>query len=208
MISGATWGGDPTYLKMYRDLLKWDNDATVRAACIRALGNWGKVEDVKLILHYSQDKSDMVRWEVAKALQKIHNPFAIKPLMDMLKDDKDGDVRMAAATALAQYAQVGVFSALVGGLSDNDWGVVEASHDGLVCLTGQDCGVDDHAWLDFQRDHSGKLFDHQQVYLWQPFVKPRGFWDKIQVWNSPEEIPPRPPTGLEARAPATAPAKS
>ena len=197
LLTGAPFGGEEVYVKIYR--LKLDDpDATVQAAAIRAMGLWGHVDDVPNLLRFAHHDASLVRWELAQALQKIHNPVAITALTDVVLSDKDADVRMAAAAALGQYPSPSVFSTLVGALDDTEWGVVQAAHDSLVCLTGEDLGFESRPWLQFQSDHAGKLFEHQRQYVWYPFVKPRGFWDKVQVWSRPPDVPPRVPTGMEA----------
>jgi hypothetical protein len=211
LLAGAPFGGEEVYLRLYRKRLEIDPDATVRAACTRALGLWGHVDDVPNLLRFTiHDDSSLVRWELAQALQKIHNPVAIPALINMVVTDKDADVRMAAADALGQYAQPAVFSTLVGALDDTEWGVVQSAHDALTCLTGQDLGYESRPWLAFQLENPGKLFEHQRQYVWYPFVKPRGFWDKVKVWSRPKDVPPRVPTGMQAAAtqPAEAPPKS
>jgi hypothetical protein len=196
LLSGATFGGENVYIRVYR-LRADDTDATVRAASIRALGLWGKVDEVPNLLRFAHEDSGLVRWEMAQALQKIHNPLAIHTLTVMVSEDKDADVRMAAAIALGQYARPEVFSALVGALDDTEWGVTDAAHESLVCLTGEDFGADEGEWLKYQQSHAGRLFEHQRQYVWYPFVKPRGFWDKVKFWSHPPDVPPRVPTGME-----------
>ena len=93
-------------------LLMDDPDATVRAACIKALGAHGTVDDALLIIPRLKDEAAFVRWQAAKSLQRIHHEQAVGPLLDAMKSDEDVDVRMAAADALGQYPRPAVFDAL------------------------------------------------------------------------------------------------
>ena len=168
-------------------------DATVRAACVQALGTHGTVEDAELIVARLGDTASFVRWEAARALRKIHNPIAVGPLIQTLLNDQDIDTRIAAATALGQFPQSRVFQALVGALDDRSYGVVQAAQRSLHQLTGHDLGDDGRAWLNWARQRDGTLFDAQVAYRWHPYVKPRGFVDVIQFWRKPQEVPPRRP---------------
>jgi len=199
LLSAAPYGGDEPYLKMYRLLID-DPDATVRAACVKALGLHGEVKDAEVILASLTDPVQIVRWEAAKALQKIHNPIAVKPLIKAVREDDDADVRMASAYALGQYTEPGVFNALVLALDDRDYAVIHAAVTSLRTLTGQDFDNDGEAWLAWSQDNREQLFAQRQPYQWQPFVKPRGLIDKAQFWKEHNPPQPRPPTGLEQTA--------
>lgn len=83
LLSTASFGGEEPYLRMYRLILD-DPDASVRAACIRALGLHGHREDVLRIVPYLEDATGFVRWESALALQKLHHPEAVGPLIKAL----------------------------------------------------------------------------------------------------------------------------
>lgn len=195
LISAAPFGGEEPYVKMYRLLLD-DPDASVRAACIKALGLHGRPEDVPRIMAYLSDRHAFVRWEAAQALQKLHHPIAVTALLRALREDEDPDVRQAAAEALGQYAEPRVFEALVGALDDPDFGVAQAARKSLVTLCGYDFGIDASLWLIWARQHSRDLFANQQVYLWQPFVRPRSWLDRLMFWKPYEPPAPRLPTGL------------
>lgn len=197
LLSSAKFGGEEAYVRMYRLLID-DHDATVRAACVKALGEHGKVDDAKLIVPRLRDEAAIVRWEAAKALQRIHNPIAAEPLMAALSKDEDADVRMAAAYALGQYAQLQVFDVLVGGLDDSEYGVVEAANTSLKTQTGYDFGTDGAMWLIFRRDHPTDLFKNQEQYVWHPFVKPRTLVEKAQFWKTPPKVEPQPPLGMDS----------
>lgn len=196
LLSSAKFGSEAPYVRMYQ-LLMDDPDATVRAGCVRALGNHGTAEDAKEIIPMLRDEDAVVRWEAAKALQKIHHEGAVGPLIQLVGKDLDADVRMAAATALGQYRQPRVYQALVGALEDHVFGVVEAAQESLKTLTGQDLGADGRDWLTWSRGHWDDLFAAGGAYTWLPYTKHRSWWDKIQFWKPSAAATPLPPKGLE-----------
>lgn len=201
MLSAAKFGGEESYVRMYRLLIN-DPDATVRAACVKALGEHGTVDDAKLLIVRLGDDASFVRWEAAKSLQKIHNPEAVAPLINTLTKDEDADARMAAAYALGQYGEFRVFTALVGALDDQEFGVVRLATQSLETLTGQNFGGDGACWLAWSNANEGKLFDRQQTYVWMPYEKPRGVMDKAQFWKQHEKATPQPARGADADADA------
>lgn len=199
LISASPFGGEAPYLKTYRLLID-DHDATVRAACAKALGMHGSVEDTTLIEPLLRDRVAFVRWEAAQALQRIHNPSVASELMQRVKDDEDADVRMAAAAALGQYPQPAVFDVLLGALVDRDFGVVAAAHQSLVTLTGKEFGYEPADWLAWANDNRDSLFAGQRRYTYMPYDQPPGILDKMQFWREREVPQPQAPTGAEASA--------
>ncbi len=196
LLAAAPFGGEGPYVRLYR-LVVDDPDPTVRAAAVKALGLHGEVSDVPVITVRLRDEAAAVRWEAAKALQKIHNPFAVKPLTEALLQDEDSDVRMACAEALAQYPQPEVFSTLVAALGDPVFGVQRRAADSLTLLTGQALGADGAAWLKWREQNTQTIFAGQQPYYWQPYTPPRGLLDKAQFWKKPKVITPQTPRGAD-----------
>ena len=195
-LAAAPFGGEPKYVETYRTLLS-DPDPTVRAASINALALHGGVDDTELLVLLMDDSAALVRRAAAKGLQRIHNPSAVKPLMDAMADDPDADVRMSAADALGQYAERRVFDALVGALEDMHHSVVVAARRSLKTLTGYDFGSDGAMWITWADQVGGDLFEHRETYTWRPYRKPRGIVDKARFWNRGSEADlPRVPTGM------------
>ena len=197
LLSSSHFGHEEPYVRTYRLLID-DRDPTVRAACVHALGLHGTVEDAPTIIALLKDDTGFVRWEAAKALQKIHHEDAVLPLIDALGEDQDPDVRIAAAQALGQYPTRAVFNALVGALSDPNFGVVQSASDSLAMLTGQDLGTDGGDWLAFANSHPTDLFAQQHQYTYMPYQKPHEGWDKLKFWNKPEAVNPKTPVGLSS----------
>ncbi len=198
-LSSSYFGHEEPYVKMYRLLID-DQDPTVRAACAHALGRHGTTQDAPTLTALLKDETGFVRWEAAKALQKIHHTDAVGPLMQAMSDDEDADVRLAAAAALGQYPTKPVFNALVGALTDHNFGVVQTAKVSLTQLTGQDLGSDGGPWLDFAAADPGRLFTAQKQYTYMPYQKPPGKFKKIKFWDQPEVVHPQPPVGLRPAA--------
>ena len=196
-LAAAPFGGQKPYLRLYR-LLVDDPDATVRAACVKAIGMHGSVDDTKLIVAQLDDPDAFVRWESAKALQRIHDPQAAGPLIQVLGEDTDADVKMAAAQALGQYAQRRVYHALIGVLEDPSFGVAETARWSLYTLTGYDFGFEGGLWLMWAQKQDDKLFDRRQPYTWQPYIKPPGLVEKIMFWRKRDDDGPTAPKGMIA----------
>lgn len=198
-LASADFGGEEVYVRTYR-LLLTDEDSTVRAAAIRALGLHGTVDDAVLVAPLLDDKAEFVRWEAAKALQKIHNPKVVDALMKhtRLSDETNVDVRMACCQALGQYPEPRVYDALVGAINDTDFGVIRAARASLRTLTGYDLGSDSTLWLIWQKQNPDKLFAKKMEYTWTPFDKPPTTFEKIQFWKDNSPPPPQKPVGIEA----------
>ncbi len=196
LLSAASFGGEQPYLRMYR-LLVDDTDATVRAACIKAIGQHGTLEDAPLLVAHLKDEDTFVRWEAAKALQKVHYPGATGPLVRAITDDEDADVRMAAAYALGQYPEMRVYHALVGALNDQSFSVVQAAQHALQTLTGYDFGYEASLWLMWAQKQADNVFDDRQPYRWQPYTKPPKLIDKALFWIERSPVESKPPKGLE-----------
>ena len=192
LLSRASFGGEEVYVRMYR--VQSDHpDATVRALCISALGIYGTVEDVPLLIRrLSHDDVAGVRWEAAKALQKIHSQETVAALSRRIARERDtfvepdANVREASAFALGQYPEPRVFDALVGALNDTEFAVVSAARRSLNMLTGYDFGNDGTLWLIWAKRHPDQLFDQRKQYTWLPYNKPLGLVDKLQFWKKRE----------------------
>lgn len=191
LLSNASWGGEPPYLRTYRLLIN-DRDSTVRAAAISALGRWGDPTDVPSLtkrLNEEEESADLVRWEAAKALQRIHSDEAIGPMSAALAGDPDADVRQACATALGQYPSRRAFDTLVGALDDSDFGVVTAAAEALQTLTGKDFSDDGQQWWQWAKDNPN-LFEGKQTYYYPQFYAKPSLIGRMAVWK--DHTPPTP----------------
>jgi hypothetical protein len=195
LLSAAPFGGEKVYVRLYGLLLD-DPDPTVRAACAHALGLHGGPQHSDRLTQRLSDRKAFVRREVAQALQRIHSPEVVKPLLTTMAEDTDVDVRVEAAAALGQYAERRVFDALVRALEDPHYSVVAAARRSLETLTGYEFGTDGAMWLTWAK-RTDDLFGHRKVYRWQPYEKPASLIQKVQFWKKSEPIQPRKATGSD-----------
>jgi hypothetical protein len=200
LLAASPFGHEAPYVRTYRLLLD-DPDPTVRAAAIRALSMHGTPDDARGFLPSLRDPNPYVRWETAEALKRVHLPEAAAPLVQTLQNDDDNDVRMAAAEALAQYPRPSVFDALLGTLTDPNYGVAQAAANSLSILTGRDFGRDPAAWIAWSNPRRDRLFADQLPYSFQPYQRPPGWMDTILFWRDTPEVPRQRPIGHEAAAP-------
>ncbi|MEM9790036.1 MAG: HEAT repeat domain-containing protein [Planctomycetota bacterium] len=195
LINASPFGGEDPYLRMYRLLLD-DRDATVRAAVAAALGDHGTPEDADRLIPLLRDRDGFVRWQAARALQKLHNPDAIEPLIAVVTEDDDADARAAAAYALGQFDDPDAFDALVSALLDLDFGVVTNARDALTMMTGTDAGDDPADWLAWAEGRRGELFVDRLPYGYRPYVPAPAFGSRLAFWRKPAVVELREPVGL------------
>lgn len=79
-------------------------------------------DDLKGLIRKLESKDPTVRKEVAWKLGEIKDPLAVEPLMAILKEDNDWDVRSMAEDALVKIGAPAVDS-LVVALKDEEWRV-------------------------------------------------------------------------------------
>ncbi|MFA9478672.1 HEAT repeat domain-containing protein [Phycisphaerales bacterium AB-hyl4] len=198
-LSAAPFGGEPVYVRMYRLLID-DPDASVRASCVKALGLHGSPADVRRILPMLEEDASFVRWEAAKALQKLHDPAAVSPLAAAVQNDEDADVRQDAARALGQYRTSTAFQSLVGALHDTNHGVARAARDALITLTGEDQGTEARDWLSWAADRRGRdgLFANARQYTYQPWTPIPSFFKRPGRYFADPLAEPQRPAGIES----------
>lgn len=213
LLANAPFGGESVYLKLYRQHML-DNDPLVRAVACRALGMHGTPEDAPAIVKQITDPERYLRWEAARALQRLHNPEAIDPLCKRLnvKVESEVVVREAAATALGQYPDRKVFDALVATLDDRDLAVSEAARKSLRTLTGRDLGDEIRPWVAWSKEESD-LFAGQQRYEYPIFFRDPDWLEYVMPFLLPPNEKPGVPAGMGAApggqgAPASAEAAS
>jgi hypothetical protein len=199
-IATGPYAGEAPYPRLYRLLLD-DPDPTVRAAAVAALGRHGGGEHAEPIAGLLEDNSDFVRWEAARALQRLHNLAAVEALKGAVQTDEAADVRMAAAKALGQYPRRDVFDVLIGGLGDLNHGVVQRARASLRTLTGQSFEADPGRWLAWADKNRGRLFENGRVYMYQPYQAPPGLLARtLLFWRYPRPRVEQTPVGLNAQA--------
>jgi len=194
MLAGAPFGGEPVYLRLYENSLN-DEDAGVRSAAVRALSQHGLVEHAPTIARLlREDPSVLVRREAAHALQRIHNPAVVEPLIAAVNErrEEDADVRAMAAIALGQYREPRVVQALIGALQDRMLRVNDAALASLTTLTGRDYGMETAEWVAWA-GRTRDLFAHAQAYEYPVFQREWTMLERVVPWlNPPNEIPAEP----------------
>ena len=202
-ISNSPFGGTDAYMAWYRDRIGVEDNALVRGAVVTALGRWGEPSDAPAIAARLEDDNTYVRWEAARALQRIHNPAVVPHLLRVVRDNnEDTDVRTDAAVALGMYPQDRVFQGLVAALDAPQLSINAAVAKALYMLTGQELGMDSGAWLDWYNGVAHPFAD-QQEYLFPTYQREASFLEKLAFWSRKSYEQPAPPAGLEAPARST-----
>lgn len=215
LLANAPFGGEPVYVDLYVRAAS-DEDSGVRTAGVRGLALHGSPEHVPLIAGQLESEDRVLRWECARALQRLHNDEAVAPLMKRLEERIEAEplVRAASADALGQYAEPKVVDALVASLADRDLNVHNAARKSLRTLTGQDFGPDLRSWVAW-RKQSPDLFAARQTYVYPVFQRDRNLGELLapMFFRPPNETastpvgfdPARASAAAESAAPAAKP---
>lgn len=196
LISNAPFGGEEIYLSAYRDNAQNESDPLVKASGLNALGRHGSPEDGVILAENLKHENVQVRWAAARALQRIHNPAAVRPMLASLGDVQEHvDVRMALAVALGQYPEESVFQGLVAALSARELALNLAAERSLELVTGQELGNDPRAWLAWRRSTT-EPFAGQRDYLFPTYSRKPTFVEWMTFWNKQIWEQPAPPAGL------------
>jgi len=203
LIANAPFGGAEPYVKMYRLRVETEEDPTVLAASIRALGRHGSPDDAVLIAQRLEHENEHVRWAAAEALQRIHNPQVVGAMLDVLRDvNERDDVRTQIARGLGQYPQSRVYQALVAALDDRSLALNLAARKSLHTHTGQDFGYMMNQWLAWyeQTTESGRdPFANRQPYTYPTYQREQTLFEKLAFWSENHFEHPAPPIGLRPK---------
>lgn len=196
LLANAPFGGNPPYLRMYRNHVELDPDPLVQAAAIRSLARWGDPADAPLIASKLDHPNVQVRWEAAKGLQRLHEPAVVPRLLDTLDDsDENLDVRVAAATALGQYPQDRVVQGLIAALDARPLAVNLAARDSLRTLTGQTLELEPREWLAWYNETDAP-FAEQEDFLYPTYQRDQTWLEHLAFWYEPVQEQPSLPAGL------------
>lgn len=199
-LAASRFGGEEEYVDSYR-LFITDPDPGVRAAAATALGRHGSVADAMLLARLLADEDDLVGWQAADGLRKLHNPEAVSALLERLDPDieSDADTRATVALALGQYPDRVVFSRLATALEQPDFNVVNAAYRSLTLLTGTDQGFEPQAWATWL-EQTPEPFAKQQPYTYTTYQPNRSWFDQyVTFWNNADSAGakgPQTPRGL------------
>lgn len=193
LISNAPFGGEEPYLRVYREAVT-DVDPMVRAAAAHGLAMHGEVEDGQRLIELLADKSQMVRWEATKGLQRIHDRNAIEPLLIVLAQDLDADTRAAAAAALGQYADSRVLDGLIDAIDDESLTVNHEAARSLRTLTGEFHRYDTLAWESWQA-RATTPFANGSAYIYPTYFRKRLWYEKVFPFSRRQFEQPKSPVG-------------
>lgn len=196
LLANAPWGGDAVYLAFYRASLA-DEDPAVRGVACLALGRHGTAEDADALIAALSDPEVIVRRSAATALQRLHDPAAIRPLLRVADErlEEDAEARAAAAAALGQYADPQVVQGLIAALRDSRLLVNQSALESLTLLTGQDFRYDIGAWLEWTRQ-TDDLFAGRGRYVYPVYRRSPKFWEQFVPWMQPPNETASVPAGL------------
>lgn len=192
IAQNARYGDEPRFVEIYRGALN-DDDPAVQAAAVRGLARHGLPSDLPAILALIDLEAytgtpDLLRWEIARAAQRVHNPQAVPVLIEMLRFEREEriNVRTAAADALAQYPLREVGQALSSALEDRDLAVAVTARRSLTTLVGEDLGNTPGDW---QPALAAAAFPDQQTYLYPAFRRGRLWYEWFLFWRPvPNEV--------------------
>ncbi len=188
-LSASAAGEEDRCVAAYARVLDEDEDAAVRASAVRAIGRTRNRKHVGHLVKALSDRSSIVRWDAAVALEHFSGDPAGDALSEHALDDASEDVRAACARSLRSYPQPAVLRALVRCLRDESFSVRYRAQESLVALTGRDFGYDAEGWV---AAREGKLPATRPA----AGKAPRPWWDMLGVaaGREPEKRTKRPPT--------------
>jgi hypothetical protein len=200
LLANASFGGAEVYVAMYRDYVDNEPNPLVKAVAIRALGRHGAQEDARRIARHLRHENRQVRWEAAKALQRIHDPSIIADLLAVTRNvDESTDVRVATVVALGQYPQDRVFQGLVAALNARDLAVNVAAERSLRIITGESFGMNTRTWLAWYANHPDDPFAGGLEYLYPTYSRDSTFLEKLAFWAPRVQEEPGLPIGLGSK---------
>lgn len=196
LLANAPFGNEPVYIRMFADNAR-DEDPGVRAAATRGLANHGTSEHIPIILERLRDTDTLVRVEAARALQRLHSPAAVGPLLASLdvETEPEVEVRSEVADALGQYAENRVVDRLIQAFEDENLSVNRTTLKSLKTLTGQDFGFDRALWSDWNKS-STVTFAARGVYMYPVFSRGKSWYEYVPFVPPPPNESPSTPAGL------------
>ncbi len=200
LLANASFGGDETYIELYRIYVNESRDPLVKAAAIESLSRFAQPSEATLIALQLKDAAAPVRLAAARGLQRLHNAAVIDQLWTrLLEESEDADVRTELAIALGQYPLDAVVQALIASLDQPELCVNLASAQSLWLITGQDFGTDRTRWLHWYALHTASMgMRPENAYTYPTYRRPFGLWDYMIFWDQPHFETPGPPIGLIA----------
>jgi len=196
-LANSSFGGERVYVELYERHLT-DQYAPVRIAALRGLTLHGSGRHVQQVTPLLQDPDRSVRREAAIALQRLHHPDAVGPLIARTRPDTEPekDVRAEAAEALGQYAERRVVESLIAALADPRLSVGDRAAASLTTLTGQNIGPNRAEWAEWANEHADDLFAERQNFTFRVFNRDRRWFEHIPFWPPPPNETAATPAGM------------
>lgn len=186
LLANAPFGGAEPYLALYRQHAL-DPNTNVQAVACRGLALHGQPSDVELIVPLTKSGEKHVRLEATRALQRLHNPVAVGPLVERVNVDKEleADIRAEAASALGQYAEPKAMQALIAALADTSLLVNKNAYESLKTLTGQDdLPSDRRSWVNWQKKVESP-FAGRRAYVYPVYWREHRWLDYVPIIGGP-----------------------
>ena len=206
LLSTSRFGGEPPYVRLYREYIANDPNPIVRAVAVRALARWGDAEDATLIVSHLDpevEEDRTVRWEAARGLQRLHRPAVTRDLIEHLLDDSEAPtVRAEIARAMGQYRGDAVFQALVAVLDDPSLNVNRAARDALAGLTGANQGLEPADWLQWyvSQPDGTDVFAGAAEYQYPVYEREPSLFERLTFGSGRGFEEPGSPVGLKGEA--------
>lgn len=199
-LANQPFGGERVYVDLYVAALS-DGDPAVRAVAVRALALHGTAEHAELIAEHLDAEDRLLRWECARALQRLHNPSVVTDLIQRIDPEKETEpeVRAESARALGQYAESRVVEALISALDDRDLIVNRGARWSLRVLTGQDFNYDVRRWVAW-RAETKDIFAQRREYEYPVFSRSPTWVEQIVPWMEPPNEEKARPAGMPVTA--------
>lgn len=196
LLAKQRFAGESVYVELFAERAR-DEDPGVRAAATRALGLHGRAEHGPLLIERLADADAAVREEAARALQRIHVPDALSPLLGatLAENEAETSVRTEAARALGQFQNPRALEGLIGIIDDESLAVNMATLYSLRTLTGQDFGLDRRAWQTWYNQTSD-YFVAGSAYLYPSFSRGKKWFEHIPFVPPPPTDPQGLPIGV------------
>jgi HEAT repeat protein len=121
-------------------------DPLVRTAVVNAIAEFRTPMAQQVLEAGLEDASRPVRIACCRALGQRGEASSVRSLSQVLKQDKDLDVRLTAAEALGKIHSPESVQALVTALEDRDPAMQYVGVQSMKTLTGKDYGGDVDAW--------------------------------------------------------------
>ena len=148
LLAKDTERDDTGTLKLFAFILANDNDSFVRAAAVTALGTVGNPDYGSHIIEALEDRSEVVRWDAAKALGRLPVDDGLEPLIAHALTDQSMQVRIAATRSLRNYRKPRAVRMLLRLMDAGELSVRREANKSLVDIFRIDLGSDPELWAD------------------------------------------------------------